>query len=73
MKLCQEDEVRIVIEKINNLKFGEIDNPKARSKKAKGIILETDCHKKWGWHYFVEMNKDPEQRYWFLEDEIYLI
>lgn len=86
MKLCDEDEIRIHLDKIDNLYFGKIDLEEIKtikkgkkffsplSPKAKGVVLESDYNTKLKtWTYFVEMNKDFDQRFWFLESEIYLI
>jgi len=42
--------------------------------KTRGVVLEDSYDKKLEkWTYFCEFFADKDQRYWFLEDEIYLI
>jgi hypothetical protein len=73
MKLLINDEIKIYPAKKNSLFFGTIEGV-GRLLKQRGTVLEADYSKQRKcWTYFVEFNSDLEQRYWFEEDEIYLI
>ena len=77
MKLCEEDEVKIRLDKVRDLFFGNllewVTYPGRFAKKEVGVILEADFNKKHGWTYFVEFQKDINLRFWFLEDELELV
>lgn len=75
MKVLIDDQIKIHPHRKNTLWFGSIDGV-GRLLKQRGTILEADFQKQIGqWTYFVQFGdtQDPEQRYWFAEDEIYLI
>lgn len=73
MKFCKKDEVKIVSSVKDNLFYGSIEKVSSLLKK-KGIVLEIDfCKRKKVNTYFVEFDKDINKRYWFLEDELYLV
>jgi len=77
MKLCVEDEVKIRLDKVRNLFFGDllefVKYPGRFAKKEIGIILESDYTKKHGSTYFVEFQSNIDLRFWFKEDELDLV
>lgn len=85
-KIYENDDVKVIEEKINTLYYSnpiylkeedEMDDPEGFLKKSQGKVLESDWDKrKCEWSHFVELFNNKTgvmERLWFLESELYLV